>query len=475
MTLKARLLWAMGLVAALLLLSSFVVTRTTTDHLVAQLDRQLERFARPAGGASSLPPQPNMGPRPDQASTDEERNFSTLFIGVFDGDTLVTLVAPNGAASSGAVPDLDRATAEELADGDGIVSVGSDIDTTSYRAVARTEPSGDLTVFAVPLDDVSGAIDRLVAVQVGASAAVLIVLALVTWWVLRLGVRPIRRMTTAATDVAGGDLSRRIPDAPSGTEAAELGGALNTMLERIETAFAERAASQQRLRQFVADASHELRTPVTTIRGYAELYRVGGLSDPDQLDAAMTRTEAEAVRMGRLVQDLLELARLDQGRRPPTGAVALDEVVQAVVADAQVVHPERSLAVHSVPVQVDGVDDQLHQVVANLVTNAVVHTPHGAHVDVDLARDASGDAVLRVADDGPGMSPEVAARAFERFYRADPSRSRDSGGSGLGLSIVASIVAAHHGTVEIEPAAAGSADAPPRGTCVVVHLPTRAR
>lgn len=473
MTLKARLLWAVGLVAALLLVSAFVVTRTTTDYLVGQLDRQLERVAGPVGGSGAVPP-PNFRLPPQGAGlgspSEDESSFSTLFAGTYDGTVLLTRLAPTGAASRSAVPQLSLAEAESLVDTERIVTVGSDVGGTSYRVVVRTDRDGLLTVFGVQMNDVRSAIDRLVVVQGVASAAVLIVLALVTWWVLRLGVRPIRRMTTAATAVAAGDLSQRIPDAPSGTEASELGEALNTMLERIETAFAERAASQDRLRQFVADASHELRTPVTTIRGYAELYRVGGLDEPEQLDAAMRRTEAEAVRMGRLVEDLLELARLDQGRPMATGPVRVDQVVDTVVADAAVVHPDRPVTSSTGPAVIDGVHDQVHQIVANLVTNAIVHTPSGTRIEVRV-EPHDGQVRLSVADDGPGMPPEVAGRAFERFYRADPSRSRASGGSGLGLAIVAAIVDSHHGTVRIEPTSAGGASAPARGTTVVVELP----
>lgn len=477
MSLTARLSWAMGLVAALLVVAAVVVTRTTTDHLVDQLDHQLMRVAGPIVGAGpGLPLERPMVPPGGGGSApdvDGEDTFSSVFVGTFDDGRLVTRLAPAGAAAGSAVPQLDAADAERLVDTDAIVTVGSDVAGTSYRVLVRTDAEGAITVLGVQMNDVDSAVDRLVLVLGLAGIAVAVVLALVTWWVLHLGVRPIRRMTTAATAVAAGDLSQRIPDAPSGSEAAELGEALNTMLERIEVAFAERADSQDRLRQFVADASHELRTPVTTIRGYAELHRVGGLADPAQLDAAMARTEAEAVRMGRLVEDLLELARLDQGRQASTEAVDLAAVATAVVTDVAVVHPERDVALTAGPAWVEGVPDQLHQVVANLVTNAVVHTPDGTAVRVTVESDPE---VVRVAvaDDGPGMSAEVARHAFERFYRADPSRSRASGGSGLGLAIVASIVEAHHGRVWIEPTAQPGPAGVGRGTTVVVELPARA-
>jgi two-component system OmpR family sensor kinase len=236
------------------------------------------------------------------------------------------------------------------------------------------------------------------------------------------------------------------------------------MMTKIEDAFDERAASEARLRQFIADASHELRTPVTTIRGYAELYRSGGLDDPEELAQAMRRTEQESLRMGSLVEDLLLLARLDQGRALETGAVDLGVLAVDAVSDARAVDPARPVtAAVAEGVAVEGDEGRLRQVVANLVGNALVHTPPGTPVQVTVTRKGS-DAVLEVHDDGPGMAEPVAARAFERFYRADPARSRHAGGSGLGLSIVRAIVRAHGGTV-------GIVTGDGQGTTVRVALP----
>jgi two-component system OmpR family sensor kinase len=291
--------------------------------------------------------------------------------------------------------------------------------------------------------------NRLVLVEVAVTLFVLAVLAVVAFWVLRLGVRPVKEMTATATAIAEGDLSHRVPVAPARTEAGQLGAALNTMLGRIETAFEARAASERRLRQFVADASHELRTPLTTIRGYAELYRQGGLEDREALDQAMRRTEQEALRMGGLVDDLLLLARLDQGR--PLGKAPIDLGVLAVDAcsDAQVVAPDHRVVADVQPdVIVEGDEPRLRQVVHNLVRNAVVHTPAGTSVQVQVSV-VAGRAALEVRDDGPGMDPDAVAHAFERFWRADTSRARVSGGSGLGLSIVQAIVEAHGGHVSL--------------------------
>ena len=190
-------------------------------------------------------------------------------------------------------------------------------------------------VVATQREDVDDAISRLVRVELAATGAIVAILALVTFWVVRLGVRPIKRMTATASGIAAGDLSQRVPEGVSGTEAAELGTALNQMLGRIEEAFDERTRSEDRLRRFVGDASHELRTPVTTIRGYAELYRSGGLDDDDELREAMRRTEQEAIRMGALVDDLLLLARLDQGRPLERAPVELGVLAEDAVRDAR--------------------------------------------------------------------------------------------------------------------------------------------
>jgi two-component system OmpR family sensor kinase len=336
-----------------------------------------------------------------------------------------------------------------------------------YRVLAQRPVDGDgVLVVATQREDVDAAIARLVRVEVAATAAIVAILGLVTWWVLRLGVRPIKQMTHTASGIAAGDLSQRVPEGVSGTEAAELGTALNQMLGRIEEAFEEKARSEERLRRFVGDASHELRTPVTTIRGYAELYRTGGLAG-DELDEAMRRTEQEATRMGALVDDLLLLARLDQGRPLEREPVALGLLAEDAVRDARAVDPERPIVANVTrDVSVLGDDGRLRQVLANLVRNAMVHTPAATPIAITVDR-VDRRAVLEVRDEGPGMNAEVASKAFERFYRADPSRVRSSGGTGLGLAIVQAIVTAHDGTVALE-------TEPGRGTTAHIELPALA-
>jgi two-component system OmpR family sensor kinase len=439
MSLRARVAWGIALIAVVLVGAAFVVTRTTRSYLLDQVDGQL---------ADAVPSARRLHPGPGGAVPTP--SISDLFVGFVNDGQLVTYVRPSLQPQEVSAPAVDASTLQTAATehpGQAFTVPGTN--GPSYRVIALQEPDGDILVLGLPLGSVNAAMNRLVLVEVAVTLFVLAVLAVVAFWVLRLGVRPVKEMTASATAIAEGDLSHRVPVAPAGTEAGQLGAALNTMLGRIEAAFDARAASEQRLRRFVADASHELRTPLTTIRGYAELYRQGGLEDREALDQAMRRTEQEALRMGGLVDDLLLLARLDQGR--PLEKAPLDLGVLAIdsCSDAQVVAPDHRIVADVQPdVIVDGDEPRLRQVVHNLVRNAVVHTPTGTNVHVQVAVIA-GRAVLEVRDDGPGMDSDAVAHAFERFWRADTSRARVSGGSGLGLSIVQAIVEAHGGHVSL--------------------------
>ncbi|HVA23041.1 MAG TPA: HAMP domain-containing sensor histidine kinase, partial [Chloroflexota bacterium] len=286
---------------------------------------------------------------------------------------------------------------------------------------------------------------------------------LVGSWAVRLGLRPLDRIAETAGEIAGGDLKRRVSPAGPRTEIGRLGVALNAMLTKIEEAFAARQASEERLRRFVADASHELRTPVASIRGYAELFRRGASTRPEDLAMAMRRIEDEAGRMGHLVDDLLLLARLDEGRPLERQPVDLSQLALDAAADARVTHPDRSLQTSiSDDAVVTGDELRLRQVVANLVRNALVHTPAGTCVEIST--EVVGDyALLKVIDHGRGIPPDIAGRVFERFYRADPARSRANGSSGLGLSIVAAIVTAHDGIIS-------AGDTPGGGATFTVRL-----
>jgi two-component system, OmpR family, sensor kinase len=290
----------------------------------------------------------------------------------------------------------------------------------------------------------------LLRIEIGVSAAVILALCLLALWTVRRGLRPLDDMAKTAGEIAaGGDLARRIEPADTETEVGRLGAALNTMLTRIEGAFSEKSESEARLRQFVADASHELRTPLTSIRGYAELLRKGAFVDDGERKRALRRVEGEASRMSGLVDDLLLLARLDQGRPLARTPVDLRRVCRDAVDDAQLTDPDRRVElVAPASVTVEGDRDRLAQVAHNLVQNALGHTAAGTAVRVEVSAE-DGMGVLRVVDEGPGLTASRRARVFDRFYRAD--RARTGEGTGLGLSIVRAIAEALDGRAWVLP------------------------
>jgi two-component system, OmpR family, sensor kinase len=318
---------------------------------------------------------------------------------------------------------------------------------TEFRLIAEPFGTEGTVVVALPLTEVRATQRRLLLIGSVVSAFVLVAIGGAAYWLTRRELRPLERMADKSRTIAAGDLSQRVEPADPRTEVGQLGDALNTMLAEIERAFDERLAAEGRLRQFVADASHELRTPVTSIRGYAELFRRGAGDRPADLANVMRRIEQEGKRMGELVEELLLLARLDQGQPLERERVDVDAVVDAAVDAARAADPTRPIEVASErPLIVLAAESRLRQVVDNLLTNARVHTPAGTPVHVRLAAE-DGEVVLEVADAGPGVPAEEADRIFERFYRTDRSRTRSQGGVGLGLAIVRSVVEAYGGAV----------------------------
>lgn len=463
MSLRARLLAGIGLVVLVLVAVSAAITMTTHDQLLDQVDRRLALFTP---GGPNLQPLPRPEPAPPTVPSDGFRErVSDVYEGFIGPDgQLITRFVPNVGDGTYTPPDIR--TSDLPGNGSRLFTTGSADGAVTYR-VSAVRIGENVVVTAVPIDDVEDTIRRLIIVEVLGSLVILAALGTVAGWMLRLGIRPIKEMTETATRIADGNLDERVPEAAPGTEPGDLSIALNRMLSHIADALDERAESESRLRQFVADASHELRTPVTTIRGYAELYRHGGLHDPAALDDAMQRTEQEATRMARLVDDLLTLAKLDQERPLDLTEVDIAAVAADAAADARAVAPDRtiSLEVHDGPTTVLADEDRIRQVLANLVTNALVHTDAGSPIDLAV-RPRPGTVALDVTDHGDGMAEEVAARATERFYRADPARSRHRGGSGLGLSIVSAAVTAHGGSMAI------TSD-PGAGTTVTITLPAR--
>jgi two-component system, OmpR family, sensor kinase len=330
------------------------------------------------------------------------------------------------------------------------ISVGS-VGTggTQYRLLATSLP-GETLIVATSLTSTDATLTSLRNIELALSAALLIALALLLAILLRVGLRPLEDMTKDADAIAAGDLSRRVQPTEGDGEIARLGRALNGMLTQIETAFAQRALSEERLRSFLADASHELRTPLTSIRGYAELLQKDAFAEESDRSRALSRIEKEAARMGVLVGDLSLLAREGEGPEPARYRVDLAAVAAEAVEDARTLDPSRRIELEApAEVPVSGDDARLEQMVHNLLGNALTHTPAGTPVEVGVAVRGS-NAVLEVRDSGPGLSPEQAGRVFDRFYRGDSERL--DGGSGLGLFIVASLARTFGGGASVDSA-----------------------
>jgi two-component system OmpR family sensor kinase len=475
MSLRRRVLLGCLIVAAVLLGTDAVLAATFRGFLLGRVDQQVIQAADPLVHGRfrpglSRPPTTTPSTSASTPATGEQRVYTEYYIGLRATDGSVSRLGPGLRENDQSAPKVSAsALAAHLspsADNLEPFTVPSTTGGGNWRVVAlkRSGASEDGTlIFGARLNDMDATFNRMLAVEGVATVLVLAALGAMALWVLRLGVRPLAHMAETAGAIAAGDLSQRVEHDDERTEAGQLGTALNAMLEQIEVAFDERAATEERLRRFVADASHELRTPLTSIRGYAELWRAGGLRDDGEVGEAMRRMEQEARRMGLLVDDLLLLARLDQGRPLETVPLAFDRLVDDAVRDARAVEPDRPIDLTVEPATVMGDDHRLRQVVGNLLTNARVHTPAGTPVHVTLRR--AGDRVrLVVADEGPGLGPDEAARIFERFYRADKARTRARGGSGLGLSIVAAVAEAHGGGVSVD-------TTPGTGARFVVDLP----
>jgi two-component system OmpR family sensor kinase len=361
------------------------------------------------------------------------------------------------------IPDVP--SAELTAMLNTIQTVPSEDGAFQYRMMVSMRDNGDYLITARSLESVDSSIERLIRTILVAGSLAVVAAALASWLVIRQGFEPVDHMIGTAEKIAAGDLTQRVPPSDPHTELGRLGSALNEMLGQVEQAALTREASENRLRRFVADAAHELRTPLTSLRGYAELYRQGALASPEAVDNAMGRIEAESRRMGRLVDDLLLLARMDQQRGLEMAPVDIGEVVSEAVTDFEVVDPDRPVTVEQAGSStVIGDRNRLRQVIDNLWTNVRTHTPAETPVHVVVSPE-TGFVDISVEDEGPGITREDQERVFERFWRADPARVRSRGGTGLGLAIVASLVQAHGGSVAVDSEVG-------RGTKFTVRLPT---
>ena len=487
----------LALVAAGLIVAGVAAVTALRGYLVNEVDQSLTERATsisrggPIGGG---------GPGRPVPIGDDVR-----YLQISNADGSESQATPDSAQIDDPPVIPERSVAQVIEAGSAPYTVESVSGGSTWRVVTvpLADSSGSVTV-AQDISGIIATVQRLALIELAIGSLVLAAVGGLGWFLVRSSLRPLRDVERAAAVIARGDLSHRAPTADPRTEVGSLARSFNTMVDAVAVAFEAQQASEQaavrsaeqaraseaRMRQFVADASHELRTPLTSVRGFAELYRIGAVPAGPKLDDTMMRIEAEAARMGVLVEDLLLLARMDQARPLDVTEVDLLDVVTDAAAAARAAAPDRTIQVEVDPVQaaalVAGDPVRLRQVVDNLLSNALRYSPAdrpallrvstvtareaaalAAPAGATGALDVSGEtrlAVLDVVDRGPGMSDEAAARVFERFYREDRARSRDQGGAGLGLAIVAAITAAHGGRVELR-------TSPGRGAAFRLLLP----
>ena len=455
-TLRRRLvLSVVGLLALASIIIGTVSVLALQGFLVGRLDSQLTattgRSLQIVGQGSDVPQAPRFltlpGQRPGMLGA--VIIDGAVFAGVLEASGLQKpLSATQVSQFLSVAPDGKPVT----------VNLGGSLG--DYRVAVNRIRSNVLLVTGLPMSDVQATLLQLVVVIAIVTAVALAVAAAGGTLIVRLALRPLSRVVATASHVAELPLDRgevalavRVPqaDADPGTEVGKVGAAINRMIDHVASALTARQASENKVRQFVADASHELRTPLASIRGYAELTRRGNFVLPDDVVHSIGRVESEAVRMTSLVEDLLLLARLDEGRDLQRAPVDLGQLLANAVSDAHAAGREHEwrLDVPDAPVVIDGDATGLQQVVTNLLANARIHTPAGTQVTVALDRGAANTAVITVADNGPGIPDETKAVLFERFARGERSRSRAAGSTGLGLAIVRAVVASHGGTVSV--------------------------
>jgi two-component system OmpR family sensor kinase len=486
MSLSTRIAIGVAVVLTLTLIGLGVaLTRVTRATLIAEIDDRLvtsvaraerlpgrwhERIGRDESGDAPVfddGPMPGMekGEAVDVLIPDISGRNVALFVFGPGGQILVN--RPSGFGDAPEPPPLlppipgpVAATIEGK-----IVTLPAVDESMRYRVLLRTGPAGSTFVTAGSLRPVDQAVNTLIRALVVVGLLALAAASLASWWVIRNGLRPVDRMVETAAAIAAGDLGRRVPDADRDTELGRLGTALNEMLGQIEAGIQEREAGQARLRRFVADAAHELRTPLTSLRGYAELYRQGALTTPESVANAMGRIESEGARMARLVDDLLLLARTDQGRALEREPVDLVRLAREAAGDFAASDPGRRIESElNGSAVVVGDPIRLRQAIDNLLANVRAHTPSGTPARVSVQRNGAW-AEVTIADDGPGIPSNHQPRIFERFWRGDPSRGRTgASGAGLGLSIVDALVRAHGGTIAVQ-------SVPGQGTAFTMRLP----
>ncbi len=481
-SLRTRLVAGLVSLLAAMCLVVGVVTEVALQHiLVGRLDAQLvAAVGRSQDAFDQRPGNPDGTPEPSAGTTGVRPDFLLppgQSAGTLGARLTAGVVARAGIISdNGSLQPLDTTAAAALSavpadERPHTRTIGGN---GEFRVIARRMPDGDVLLTGLPLRPVQATLYQLAAVEAAVAGIGLLATGFAGTTIVRLALRPLRRVATTARRVTRLPLDRgevalaeRVPEADTDprTEVGQVGAALNSMLGHVAAALTARQASEMKVRQFVADASHELRTPLAAIRGYAELTRRGRDRVPPDVAHALSRVESEATRMTSLVEDLLLLARLDTGRPLDAEPVDLSLLVMDAVSDAHAAGPDHrwQLDLPDEPLIVTGDAARLHQVLANLLANARTHTPPGTVVTASLTARSPDTAVLAVLDDGPGIPPDLLPSVFERFARGDSSRSRAAGSTGLGLAIVNAVVTAHHGSVGVT--------SRPGQTAFIVRLP----
>ncbi|WP_084618055.1 sensor histidine kinase [Jonesia quinghaiensis] len=462
----------MLILAAGLFSATFLTTTIVRSYLIREIDDDLKTtYSNIASQIIS-----------DQSGTSILPSDYYLAVGT-DTGLFKEWIQPETAAALG-YPDLSQQLSLDSTESqlpyDDAFTTDAVMNTTNWRVLIQRFNSnvGPIDIYvALPLTETEEMVGQIQRILMLTGFSIIAIGGAIGSLAVRRSLRPLAGIERTAAAIAEGDLSRRIRQGPTTTEVGSLAKSLNTMLATIERAFAVQEASEAKMRRFVSDASHELRTPLATIRGYGELYRMGALTCPDALDDTMRRIEDSATRMGSLVEDLLHLARLDEGRQLRKEPVDMAVLAMDAISDLHALDPQRPVRLVALDTAkntgvphnafVIGDDDRLRQVLANLMGNAVRYTPEGSAVEIALGRTPGPDndtVTVEFRDHGPGIGEEHKERIFERFYRVDTSRTRDLGGSGLGLAIVSAIVAAHGGTTQVSDTEGG-------GLTVRIELP----
>ncbi|MFJ8386526.1 sensor histidine kinase [Streptomyces sp. NPDC094438] len=453
-TLRARLTAGLVLLLALACLAVGVTTVLALEgFLVSRLDQQLSA----SGGRFAASLEHEVKPDADNQPDTRGQSNGTFGARLLRGETTQAAVVHDQTDAAVPLTAADRASLAAVP----VDGRGHDIRLSTlrhYRVVAVSGDDRDVLIAGLPLEPVEETVHRLETVEAVVFGATLAATGIAGALWVRLSLRPLRRMAATATEVtrlplASGEIAMPapVPDTDPRTEVGQVGAALNHMLGHVGDALAQRQAGEQRLRHFAADASHELRTPVATVRAHAELALRHRGPVPDEVRHALGRIQSETQRMTLLVDDLLLLARLDAGRPLAREPVDLTRIALDAISDAQAAAPGHRwlLDLPEEPVTVTGDDHRLHQVVANLLANARTHTPPGTEATLSLGETPTGATELSVTDTGPGIPEELLPEVFQRFTRAGHNRARAAGGTGLGLAIVSAVVHAHGGTVDV--------------------------